>query len=266
MIYSFSNLELFKKCPKAWEYRYIQKLKGTLQANTHLKRGSNIHLLLEHFEELCEYLKTKDIQKLDFYFKENEISLKDFMNSEELKIVLEFANSELGKDILYKKSVREQEILFDSDFNVFLGDRKDSNFVGFIDRVNISDDSLELIDFKTGKYKEPNFQKYDQLMVYAMYMFKRYKVNKIKIRFVYVEHNLENSLELSPSMIEFWSNSLKNTVTEIQNTKRFKKNKNNLCPWCDFVLICDPKLIKNRKDYDKIKDQISKEILEKIEN
>ena len=103
-------------------------------------------------------------------------------------------------------------------------------------------------------------------MVYAMYMFKRYKVNKIKIRFVYVEHNLENSLELSPSMIEFWSNSLKNTVTEIQNTKRFKKNKNNLCHWCDFVLICDPKLIKNRKDYDKIKDQIPKEILEKIEN
>ena len=28
----------------------------------------------------------------------------------------------------------------------------------------------------------------------------------------------------------------------------------------------NPKLIKNRKDYDKIKDQIPKQILEKIEN
>lgn len=216
MRFSFSQLSTFKQCPKKWKFRYIDKL--PVKESEILEKGKKVHFILEHFED----------------FLQKKLS-DEYYNCKESEIVLKFAKSELGKDILLKKSLREYEIKFNDNFEPTLENEK---FIGYIDRINISD-KLELIDFKTGKYKEIQYQDYSQLIIYAIYMFQKFKnIDKILLRFIYVEHLLENSLELNRDSLEVYKKDFLNQIKNIENCNDFKANISKLCNWCDFKDSC----------------------------
>lgn len=262
MRFSFSNLELYKKCKLAWKRRYIDKLEPTIKINSHLEKGSKVHLILEHYEYFINLTEDSDLVKKwkeQFNFK----NLDTILKSPEAEIVRTFAKSELGINILSKKSKREETIMFNSEIEPYFGDTETCKFIGFIDRINVSE-HLELIDYKTGKYKDQQYQHYDQLIIYALYMFLRYKhLNYIKIRFVYVEHLKENALELDRKMINYWKNYLKEMINTIENSNNFEPNFQPLCPWCEYVLMCKPELLKKRKDFNDILKLLSSEIINK---
>ncbi|HEG0266693.1 TPA: PD-(D/E)XK nuclease family protein [Campylobacter coli] len=218
--YSFSKIDTYKKCPKQYYYRYIEKVPET-QKNSALKKGSDIHEILEfhNTEKYNEVLNSKD--------------------PEIQNIALRFIDSELGKEILSRNSLREFELFLDSNYEPC--DKDTAIFVGYIDRINTTENGLELIDYKTGKYKEPSYQDFTQLILYSLYMFKRLKLNEIKIRYVYVEHLLENTLSLTQDSVIYWQDNLNNQIKSIEksiesNTWSSKPNK--LCPWCPYAGLC----------------------------
>lgn len=275
MRFSFSQISMFKNCQRSWYYRYIEKLPVVL--GPQLKKGSQVHLLLEHFEIFQDFknfknLKSSNIEIFnDENFKNfNEFEKQDFLeafnNPEVFQIVENFSNSELGKTILSRKSIREFEFMFNEKIEPTF-EKESSIFIGYIDRINIFDGQIELIDYKTGKYKEPKFQDFSQLLIYAVYIFQRYNFKKINLRFVYVEHNLENSITLNYNDYEIHKfmllndiqNILKCSNIEISNDEKFDisnfknlnienfKNSNienfkcsvkKLCLWCDFKEFC----------------------------
>ena len=275
MRFSFSQISMFKNCQRSWYYRYIEKLPVVL--GPQLKKGSQVHLLLEHFETF-KNLKSSNIETSNFSnietsnfsnvemlndenFKNfNEFEKQDFLeafnNPEVFQIVENFSNSELGKTILSRKSIREFEFMFNEKIEPTF-EKESSIFIGYIDRINIFDGQIELIDYKTGKYKEPKFQDFSQLLIYAVYIFQRYNFKKINLRFVYVEHNLENSITLNYNDYEIHKFMLLNDIQNIlkcSNIENFKnlnienfKNSNisnfkcsvkKLCNWCDFKEFC----------------------------
>jgi len=106
-------------------------------------------------------------------------------------------------------------------------------------RVKKKQKVLYLIDWKTGKYKDPKWQDYDQLMYYAVYFFKRYPtIDKIKISFVYIEHHLENDMTLERKYLDRYINDLKDSINDIETDKEFEKNPSKLCEYCDFISTC----------------------------
>lgn len=214
MKFSHSKLELYKQCPRKFKYRYIDKL--PTKPFEHLAKGSEVHRLLEIFGN--EDLKS---------------DIKEAYN-----IALKFSESEIGKEILSQKSKRELCIKF-KNFEPVNSDSNDYDFIGYIDRVNFTENGLELIDYKTGKYKEPKYQDFQQLIIYAIWFFKKYeKLTQIKIRFVYVEHLLENSLVLQRDKIEDILNNLKILIKTIKLDTDYHKKPNPLCDWCDFKDTC----------------------------
>ena len=222
--YSFSKISTYQQCPLQYKFQYIDKL--PTNPSIHLIKGSKIHSILEKIE--------------DFKY-DPSIEYHD--------IVKNFKDSELGSEILSKPSIREHRIKLDE--NLKADDtltKEKTRFVGYIDRINIYSgisesgeitQNVELIDYKTGKYKEPKYQDYQQLILYGLYMFDKYDIDKILLRFVYVEHNLENTLLLHRSSYDIYKSKLQKDIETIEQDTEFQKRPSRLCPWCDFQEYCE---------------------------
>lgn len=223
MSFSFSSLSLYNTCPFAYKLSYIDKVKPV--RSTALVKGSNVHSILEKFP--------------------NFIVSKEFKFNENL-IVSNFLNSEIGnyfKDILLnKKTAREFKFGLTRDFknDTF----KDSFFHGIIDLIFFENDELNLCDYKTGKYKEN--QDFSQLLTYSLY-FKNY--DKIKINYLYVEHNKINSKIVTKEDIENTQNFIIKTTDIILQDKTFRRNCGKHCSWCQFSEKCDEMLTELRSDF-----------------
>ena len=212
MSFSFSSLSLYNTCPFAYKLSYIDKVKPV--RSTALVKGSNVHSILEKYPE---------IQEKEYKFNEN-------------LIVSNFLNSEIGnyfKDVLLnKKTAREFKFGLTRDFknDTF----KDSFFHGIIDLIFFENDELNLCDYKTGKFKEN--QDFSQLLTYSLF-FKNY--DKIKINYLYVEHNKINSKVVTKEDIEKTQDFIIKITDIILQDKVFKRNCGKHCSWCQFSEKCD---------------------------
>lgn len=218
MRFSYSKISCFKQCPYKFKLIYIDKLQKPV-VNEALVKGSKIHELLENFENFDK-------------------------TSQYSKIVLDFANSELGRDILSKNSTREWCVKFDENLNADDSlTQKSAKLIGYIDRINATENGIELIDFKTGKYKDPRWQDFEQLTIYSIYMFSKYPtLSDLKLRYVYVEHSKENSKIISRNEADFEKTILSKTLMGIENAKEYPKKPQKLCEWCEFKGVCKPSL------------------------
>lgn len=250
-MYSYSRISTFLQCPKKYEFTYIQNLPK--QMNNALIKGSKVHSIFENIDTFIKYkkiknttlvdssntniLETSNSSKLDLNNTTKVVNLKllkTFENPEYSSIVENFIKSPLGELLKYPNS-REVEIFLDKDFNPTL---KDKYFVGYIDRVNFTNTGIEIIDFKTGKYKDIKYQDFNQLGLYGIYVMKKYNLDRVKLRYVYVEHNKENTLEIDIPFINELTQKYKNIINELENTKEFKKCVTRLCDYCDFKDKC----------------------------
>lgn len=212
--YSFSKISCYQDCNRKFKYKYIDKIKVPIN-NEALVKGSKIHKILE-LEDFTNY--------------NNDLEYKE--------IIDKFVNSDIGKDIFSKKSIKEYQIKLDSRINPC---KTDHIFVGYVDRINQSD-ILELIDYKTGKYKELHYQSFTQLIFYTIYFFRKYtNIDKIKIRYVYVEHCLENTLELERQYLDVYLDTFKKSIIEIETSEYYLKN-TKFCNWCEYKDLCDKDL------------------------
>lgn len=214
MVYSFSKIDTYRFCPFKFQKCYIEKVP---QVKTDaLIKGSEIHEALEHIENLTPDNKHYDIIK-------------------------RFAECPLGQDVLSKPSVREVEIKLNDKFEAQDDlPRDEAKLIGYIDRVNFAD-TVELIDFKTGKGKDLKYQDFSQLSIYALYIYTKYRVENIKLRYVYVEAQFENSLMLNYTGIENTRYDLITTIRDIEKsveTQNFPRKFQKLCGWCQFNSIC----------------------------
>lgn len=219
--YSFSKISLWNQCPKKFKYKYIDKIEQTEINDKSLKRGLSFHSILENY------------------------------NGEESSIIddtiFRFVKSELGQKYLISqvldKSIRELQIgLKYEDGKFIIVDNcsysKSLAFYGKIDYVCIIDNVLNLIDWKSGKYKDIKYQDYNQLLYYAIYFFlKEPKINKIRISFVYIEHFLENDMILSREYLDKYIQSFKESISNVEYSN-FEKKPNMFCSNCPFNEYC----------------------------
>lgn len=216
--YSYSRLNSYKVCPRKFKYTYISKLKPQKLDRTALLKGGAVHSIIENYPEKSKH---KLAPKYQHVFDK-------------------FIETELGKKYLSKESVREFEFGLTEDLEITSYSDKKAMFRGSVDFVCIVDNVLHLIDWKTGKYKEPKFQDYTQLMYYGIYFFKKFEnINTMRITYVYVEHpEHENDLILERKFVDNYVNDLKSTINSVESDTEFCKNISSLCKYCDFEDHC----------------------------
>lgn len=106
-------------------------------------------------------------------------------------------------------------------------------------KVKRTERVLHLCDWKSGKYKDLRYQDFNQLLFYAIHFFEKYNVPKIIISFIYVEHNLENSIELNLDNLDRYKRELLINIKKIEDDTVFNKKITKLCDYCGFQPICE---------------------------
>ena len=214
MSFSFSSLSAYNTCPFSYKLAYIDKIEPV--RSIALVKGSNVHAILEKYPV---------IQEKEYKYNEKEIAFY-FLN----KCIL---NGVQLKEILTKRKTA-REFKFGLTKNFENDTYKDSFFHGIIDLIYFDNDVLNICDYKTGKFKEN--QDFSQLLTYSLF-FKNY--DKIKINYLYVEHNKINSKVVTKEDIEKTQDFIIKTTDIISEDKVFKRNCGKHCNWCQFSEKCD---------------------------
>ena len=216
--YSFSRLSTHKQCPRKFKYNYVQGIESEKVDRTALLKGGAVHSILEHYPNPSPHKLSEKFQN----------------------IVDKFAKTDIGKKYLSTVSIREFDFGLTEELLPCAYSDKKALLRGSVDFICIIDNVLHLCDFKSGAYKEPKFQSYDQLMFYAIYFFQRYPaINKIKISYVYVEHeNSENFVILDREFLHNYIHELINSIQTVETDKVFIKNSSRLCSYCQYKEHC----------------------------
>lgn len=215
--YSFSKISTHSWCNRKFKYAVIDKVPKEESDKTALLKGGAVHSILENYPDKSNHKLAPKYQHI-------------FNN---------FLNSELGQKYLLKESVKEYKFALDK--NLEPQEYNNSALLrGFIDAIIIVDDILHILDWKTGKFKDQRFQDFNQLIIYGIYFFQKYpQINKIKLSYVYVEHNLENELIIYRKYLQNYINDLLNKIRTIENDTEFKKMPNRFCYNCEYKNHCD---------------------------
>ncbi len=226
--YSFSKISAYNSCARKFKYQYIDKIKRDKLPSDALIKGKTLHYILENLNISEEdYIDTMK-ENINNYPEIKEI-INNFINSDLSKKYL----NEIDNQAFNEIKIGITKDLQPSDYN------NDNLFNGIVDYVCVKNKTLYVCDFKSGKYKYRNYQDFNQLLFYAIYFFLKYKnINKIIISYIYIEHNLENSLELRRDELQDYLKKFLLNVQKIESDEMFNKTESKLCDYCDFVDIC----------------------------
>lgn len=226
--YSYSKQESFYTCPSKFKFEYIDKIK-TFVSNSALEKGSYLHHKIE------EFLETP-VDKKPFTFTiATEEEQKEFDD-----IVSNIINSNYYIDIKNKLSLVdtygiEEGFSFDLNWLPLPYKNKDVIIRGYIDLYMIKGSNAIVIDHKSGKYKDPKWQTYDQVMLYALWIMKKYpQVNTVKSTYSYIEHNTRNTKIFTRVEMEYIEKYFTDKLNTIENENNFPKKVTKLCLWCDY--------------------------------
>ena len=242
---SYSRVDLYKKCPKAFEESYVKGNRGGGSEATQF--GSAVHAALEtYFKECIDNELSGEIQtpRLIEYFEktfaEEKLTNQD-LHAEGHDILRRFA---VAHGPIEPLQVRGCEVPFELPLGRF-------TVKGFIDRVDdLGDGHLEIIDYKTNRqpYSEDELENSMQLSLYqwvAQQLFpwaKKFTLSYWMLRMGYKQSTDRTPEELAQH-IAFFQN-----LGEQTEQAPYPAKLNALCGWCDHRDRCDAFQAASRSD------------------
>ena len=229
---SASGVKKFKGCPKAFELRYLEGLDGSKPSSGYAELGSAVHeaierVLLENsigrLSETPNQLKELMVGE----YREINPDVKDDLYQTGLSCIEVAARYTASKGLESFRGIEE-------DFLFALG-REDVNhsFRGLMDVATPN----EVWDWKTGKNVYPE-DEIIQGMIYAMGYLDLFGEPPEKIRFVYIQKEIERVIEPTD---ENWQQML-DVVRDIVKAKESgefpAKPDPSSCYWCEYEGFC----------------------------
>lgn len=262
-IYSVSRLKIFKECPKAYHFSYIDpimsKMKNKLSKETHniwgfQTIGKAVHNAITIFyhakveEHSAKKLKDslaegwiseampnkkmplgewggfKTLEEERAAYRQALIMLNNFLTIADLNLKIEFLPT---KDL--RRSIEDYKKLVKPISS-------DVDISGKLDLVAQEEDgSLHIIDFKTGKREDgDDFQ----LQFYKLLACLNFGKSVKKASFYYLRTARIAEFKLEEDRGEEIKDKILRKVETIKNTKDFPPKPSSLCRYCIFKTFC----------------------------
>lgn len=239
---SYSHISTYEICPYQFYFRYFLKIPGK---ESHARSyGMTIHNTLREFYErvkqynlglpgITEKPTLEDL--LDIYKKKWQSEGYDSEKHEKRR----FKDGKESLRKFYKKfhTGNEEPVWLENKFR--------ANFEKFwirgtVDRMDESDEGLEIIDYKTGSVpKNINRAKKNlQIPIYASAVEKLTNKKVKKGSLVYVEDQDVIEVDISDEARNKAIKQVNDTLKEIEKLK-FQAEPGMLCKFCDYRNICD---------------------------
>ena len=241
--FSFSAVSTFKSCPRAYRYKYVDKLPeafSTIEA--HL--GASVHETLEwaytQRQAGCEPTLEMALQQYKYTWNSG--------NFDQIKIVKE----DKGKEDYFHQGCefiayffqrvfpydRSITLYLEHKFEIPLGE--DIIYRGVIDRIaREPDGTLKVTDYKTGRVGHPLDTL--QLPSYALYIFQQNIDNEIRLCFEDLREQRTTAVPYTRAQVKKVKEELLKEIEQIRNTKEedFITRPSLLCLWCGYNQVCD---------------------------
>ena len=251
MIYSYSRIKRFGKCPLAYRFEYIDKVEIEEFDTIEAFMGSMVHESLDVFygEGLKGTIMSLD-SLLSIYsdlWKEKihpgvvvnskDMSLEDYLASGS-KCLIDYYNQYSPFD--HAETIgTEMKVFID-----LLGDGK-YKFIGYIDRLDkAKHGGYEIHDYKTGGSVPSKKQTEGdtQLALYELGVRQSIKdADSVEHVWHYLRHNREIRSKKTVSDMEVLKAGFVSAINEIEKSAKedfFPAKKTHLCKWCAYQGIC----------------------------
>jgi len=233
--FSFTKIAAYSNCPR--QYHYAHVLKIPTRDKPAQVFGQSMHttlyrILKEKPTTLKEALVIYDSCWIgDWYNSETKLRENYKIGRKIIKRVF----SEFKKNPPNILTINNNPAL-EQTFRVNLG-----NYIlkGKIDRIDLMDDGVEIIDYKTGKLKKRlTAQEKDQLIIYQMAIESIFGLKVKKLTFDFLESGEKVSFD--PAKINKRETLTRITEkAELINQGNFESNPGWHCRYCDFNKICE---------------------------
>lgn len=254
--FSFSAISTFKSCPKAFEYKYIEKLPEAFSSiEGHM--GASVHFALEWAFKERQEGREPDLAGVSEQFKQAFWESRNLEKTKVIKAGTTIAEYfDQGKELItsfFKRIFpvdKSTTLLLEHKFEINLAEK--IKYRGIIDRVSRGEDGvIQITDYKTGRTGHPldNLQ----LPSYALYIFQHEHENSTDIDIgIDIEDEIrlciEDLKEQRTLVAPFHRNGIKQVraellrgIEQILDTDKedFKVTPSLLCHWCGYNQMCD---------------------------
>ena len=237
--FSFTQLKAFENCPLQYKFAHILKIPVNGKAS--FSYGRTLHQTLFNFMKqgiVDKDIKFKDILKIfrqewidDWYESENQkqkyfelgkATIKKFYN--------DFTKFQPTVLLIDSKPALEQEFTLKIEGETIKGK---------IDRIDKIDNGVELIDYKTGAFKEKLTTKdKEQLLIYQIAAKDVLGLTSVKLSYYYLDECQKVSFLGKEKDLEKQKLKIVKSIKQIENSK-FIANPGWHCKFCDFKNICE---------------------------
>lgn len=238
---SYSELSDYIRCEYDYKLRYIYGFNPILvQA---LGYGRQVHNILNQLHKIAQETgrvptpeEAAEILKSNFYLRYAAKEQEETFMKGAMKSVLRYL--ELWKEdfILSLKAERSFEI--DVDRALISGT------IDLLKREHVSDDVLEIIDFKTGEDRKLDEELHLQVQLYTIAAREALNLNVKKAYVHFLDDEKQKRVEIltSDGQLKLAMDTIKDSVNGILN-RRFRRNPKNkkICNICDWKKICPQK-------------------------
>lgn len=224
---SFSQFEMFTKCPKRWELKYVKKI-GKFLPSIHLVFGTAMHQCVQKYvtdvlegvikdanevdyapilaskmkSELDELTKTwekKEPNRDDYTFTSKTELRKFFLDGME---IINYIKRDKHRKKYFDKRTYDM-VAVELPIKTKIIDDYDVNILMFIDTVlfNKENDTYTIIDYKTstkswGKYQKEDKLKLSQALIYKMFFSKVFDIelSKVESKFLVLKREVNQDM------------------------------------------------------------------------
>jgi len=219
MALSHSRLSDFNQCPRKFWHKYIGKTPNFLiddkNKSVHLVRGGNVHKALENFVIDLKDGKTPKVSSL------SEV--------EQTKPLIQKYISMFGLHNVYPES----QISVNKDWKQVDWFSKASYYRAIFDLIALNSETVLIVDYKTGKFKEYNPGGPGQLELSAAIALSLYDVPKVMTMYAYVDHKQVITKDFDRSKKNELTDHFDAELIKVNEEKNFDPKRNEFCSWCE---------------------------------
>jgi DNA helicase-2/ATP-dependent DNA helicase PcrA len=235
-VFSVSQFDGYKKCPRLYQYRYIMKIPE--KPKRHLRFGSTIHSIVE---QLTKMQKEKQFinetiagELLDKFW-----STKSYKTDIQAKKDYEDAKNILRAFLDDQKASKTEILDIERSFETAIGNVR---VEGRIDRIDKDETGFTVIDYKTSK-KTSSLSKLKgdmQLLVYALAFKTMYDSSgkQLKVGDWFLRHNKKVFFIPEKQAIDDMQIEIQELAKKISSAE-FEPKKSWECKRCDYKCLCD---------------------------
>ncbi|XOB42378.1 MAG: ATP-dependent helicase [Candidatus Nealsonbacteria bacterium] len=257
---SFSQLAAFSNCPL--QYKFAHVLRVPVRGRAVFSFGKTMHNTLYNFVKLID--RGKNAVQSDLFGSDKQAKQKTAKKVLNLPALIKLYEKnwiddwyesknqkqeyyKLGQKIIkdfYEKFIQEEPKILrineDPALEVSFRFKVSGNtLIGKIDRIDETKDGIEIIDYKTGKYKEKlSLENKQQLLIYQIAAEQSLGLKPVKLSYYYLQEGKKTSFLGSEQDKERQKQEIIAMAEKIKSSS-FDANPGWNCKFCDFKDICN---------------------------